>query len=329
MSTSLKTFQGSEVVWETLGYDEEFTVAQKSGGIFDLSSWGTVKISGPDAKDYLQRMSTVDVKSMSPGEVRHGAFLTGKGTVVSLGMLFFHEDAYYYLVSPGQASTAYEHIEKFHFAENLTAEDVSSQWALLGEWCPEPTAAKPALRTEQLGMTLQWRDDSRPNLKWIWAPRADFSNLLGQVIRTGTQALGYHLFEYFRVAAGVPQMNSELTSKEIILEGNFDQAVARNKGCYPGQEVAERIFTYGQVNKKLWRVYLECAGLEGNEIEGQSLPLAFDADGKSPASLVGAFRVPGSRTRGVGLAFVHKNYWEFHDKFKSSNATMTLSLKRA
>jgi len=311
-------YLGWEMPWETLGYSEEYRSSQNEPSFFDLSSWGTVKISGPDAQDYLQRMSTVDVKSLKANEVRHGAFLTGKGTVISLGMMFHWLGDYYFVLSPGQSSVLLEHLEKFHFAENLTVSDVSDHWALVGEW--NPAHQKTPLVVSSEDDILRWGDDSRSALTWAWFPRTLFSNL-----NVETPQLGYQLFEFFRVQAGVPQVFSELSEQEIILEGNFEASIARNKGCYPGQEVVERIFTYGRVNKKLFPVRVK-----GEVSVSLSQPLSFVAERESKpvGQLVSAFTDPLVRGESLGLAFLHKNYWDFKGFLRADNG-VTLQLKQA
>lgn len=306
-----REFLGWQVPWEVAGYAEDFARVQRERAVFDLTSWGVVGLSGPDAKDFLQRMSTVDMRNFSANEVRHGAFLTGRGTMVALGMFLRLPDRFLVVVSPGQAARLAEHLEKFHFAENLQVEDLSARFALWGEWRGEG----PTTPLERITVSHQerWRDDLRPELIWV----------LGE--RTGTPPagpfVGQHLFEWLRIQAGIPQMGLELSEKEIVLEGGFDRAVARNKGCYPGQEVVERIFTYGQVNRKLMPVVVTAD-------HPLSLPVDFEQAGKKVATLVAVAESPSQPRSPIGLAFIHKNYWDFRDKFTGPEA-VTLALKKA
>jgi folate-binding Fe-S cluster repair protein YgfZ len=89
------------------------------------------------------------------------------------------------------------------------------------------------------------------------------------------------------------------------LEAGAERSVARNKGCYPGQEVIERIFTYGQVNRKLMPVDWQ------GEPPTAAAPIALQAEGKTEAQLVSWERDPAEPFRGVGLAYVRRSHWEF------------------
>ncbi len=277
-------------------------------GTFDLSDWGTVSISGPDAQDFLQRMSTVDFRTTSAGQINHGAVLTGKGTLVGLGM--FHTialDTFHFILSPGQSKTVAEHLKKFHFAEKLTVSDVSQSYRLYGTW--NLPWAIDALLMKATSTTIDgvsyviWRDDIRPSLVWAQTARSQSSGLGGPLLPP-------ELFHFFRIEAAVPQMGIEATSGEIILETNFDRAVARNKGCYPGQEVVERIFTYGSVNRKLLPLLLDTSG--------PAVPAELLADGRVAGTIVSAAIDPGRPNQSVALAYVQKNYWNRREGFETS-----------
>ena len=115
-------------------YEDDFKTCETSGGLFDFSACVCVELKGADAKDYLQRMSTVDFRNLQPGDIRRGAFLTGRGTVVSLGWFHYMGETVHYFVPLGQRDIAMEHIEKFHFAERFTTTDKTDDWALFGLW---------------------------------------------------------------------------------------------------------------------------------------------------------------------------------------------------
>jgi folate-binding protein YgfZ len=234
----------------------------------------------------------------------HGAFLTGRGGVVAMGLFRRLPDGFLFLVPPGQAGAAAEHVEKFHFAERLQVEDVSRQWATAGLWNlsgPVPKGLDP-LHIQPLEGGFAFRDDARPPLHWVTMEKARFSAYLAAL---GAPQLGYRLFEYFRIDAAVPQAGVELGERDIILEGNFDRAVARNKGCYPGQEVVERIYTYGQVNRKLLPITLEAQG------GFPPTPFTLRAGDAEIAQTMSLAELPGDRCRAVGLAFVRRTHWDY------------------
>jgi folate-binding protein YgfZ len=116
----------------------------------------------------------------------------------------------------------------------------------------------------------------------------------------GMAPLSTELFEFLRIQAGVPRAGVELTEKEIILEGNWEAPISSNKGCYPGQEVVERIHTYGQVNKKLQKVIVTWKGTV------PVTPLLLS----DSCRLMSLVPIPGQTGMGIGLAFLPKSLWE-------------------
>lgn len=329
---STKIVHGDEIPWEIRSYGEDFATARREGGAFDLSCWSLLEMSGPDARDYLQRMSTTDFRQLQDGEVRHGAFLTGRGTVVTLGFFARLSDKYRYVVASPQGPIAAEHIEKFHFAENFNLSDLSGEQALwglyghaihakLGIGNLEPLKVFEA----KLGEISLWgfKDDVDPHLVFTFSPRAQGQAFAQALSEMGVSFLGLRVFERLRIEGAVPAVGSEISEKEIILETGFDRAVARNKGCYPGQEVVERIFTYGQVNRKLFPVSLEGRG---------KLPeppfTSLDA-GKVSATVVSVALDPADESHGVGLAYVQKKYWDQKEDFRSEEAGVSFRLRNS
>ncbi|MFM8315337.1 MAG: YgfZ/GcvT domain-containing protein, partial [Deltaproteobacteria bacterium] len=286
-----------------------------------------IQVSGRDAQDYLQRMTTVQFKTLTLESVVPGAFLTGRGGVVALGSFRrTGTETFQFVISQAEKAKVLDHIEKFHFTEQLDVEDLSSADTFFGCWSEEGSLAStlginPSLPT----MTPQrvrwggiefvaWKDLRRSSLFWIQLQQSFALEFIKSCQKSGHSFLGRQLFEFFRLEAAVPLSGVELNEKDIILEGNFDESVARNKGCYPGQEVVERIFTYGQVNRKLQRVTLW-----GEINSSLKLPMAFSLEGKEVGELVSMEQSPDKQGFFVGLMFVKKEFWNSQDLWDSQS----------
>jgi folate-binding protein YgfZ len=303
--------------WEVEGYAEDFSNAKTQGGIFDLTDHVILQIQGKDAQDYLQRMTTVQFKTLDESRVVHGAFLTGRGGVVVLGVFRkVGPETFHFIVSQDKKEKALEHIEQFHFAEQFSVRDLSKELSILGLWSEDGALARrfklePHLdnlkiqKGNQDGSEFEaWKDVRRNELFWMVFQSEQALEFLKKWPTIKHIMLGRRLFEFFRLKAGIPWAGNELSEKDIVLEGNFDEAVARNKGCYPGQEVVERIFTYGQVNRKLQRVTLwgEIPNLSRTHIP-------FFVNGKEAGELVSFEQSPVNDNETIGLMFVKKEYW--------------------
>jgi folate-binding protein YgfZ len=68
----------------------------------------------------------------------------------------------------------------------------------------------------------------------------------------GGRACGWQAFETARIEAGIPRFGMDMDETNLPLEcGIENRAVSYNKGCYIGQEVINRIHSFGHVNREL------------------------------------------------------------------------------
>ncbi|MBI2082998.1 MAG: hypothetical protein HYT76_05460 [Deltaproteobacteria bacterium] len=230
------------------------------------------QIEGPDATAYLQRMVTNDILSMSVGEARHNALLDRKGMVLSLFCLVrIKEQSYLGIGNQLAVTRAQEVLKKFKIMEKVTITDVTTEWRLFqwvglssGGWLgsgarPRATGEHGWAESETgpAAKCYHWQDNfyNQP----IW-------NLLYPVGAYGDTPLPQDLsplsqtaFNLIRMESGIPEYGVDIDETHILLEANLSHTYKRNKGCYPGQEVVERILAYGQgrTPKKLCSLYLE------------------------------------------------------------------------
>jgi folate-binding protein YgfZ len=105
--------------------------------------------------------------------------------------------------------------------------------------------------------------------------------------------------EGFRLRAGDPAVPGELGPTTIPLEAGMEDAVHENKGCYPGQEVIERIRSMGQVPRQL-------AIVQGGG-NPPPLPAKITVESQEVGTLTSAEKNPLA-TGWIGLAFVRRQF---------------------
>ncbi len=212
-----------------------------------------LRIGGRDRQDFLNRLCSQKIVSNQNGDVLPAAFLNANGTVVALFHLWFRQTDIILICKKSLEDRILKFINDFHFGEDLICE----KWA-------EPKIAElrqnqfafGALKSAQIinGYTIlpleSWKvisnqDEIRRAYAVLESVSGDIAKTFGGEILTSSQD-----YEQ-RVRAGVPSFPEEIKESNIILEGPFESYVHRNKGCYPGQEVVERIYTYGNVAKKI------------------------------------------------------------------------------
>lgn len=323
---------GFSVPWEVETFDNDFRVAETRGGFFELSFYSFINITGPDSTDFLHRMTSSNVRDMTLEKLTHSSLLTHKGKVISLGYLEKMENGYQFIVGQAQGKKALEHLTKFHFSENLEIKDLSAEFTLFGLWNLSPKfyemwnldpTIQPFHKESRIwqSQTLQlWRDDTQEPLLWLKLKRKESPYILKLLKKEGFQLLGHRLFDYFRMKYKVPIVGIEITDDSLILETGFDRAVSRNKGCYPGQEVVERIFTYGGVNKKLFQV-------EFSTSDPVAIPCPLFSGNEPAGELLSFSPVPTKKGDYLGLASVHKKFWDVKKSFNNGSKKLEFRIR--
>jgi folate-binding protein YgfZ len=272
------------------------------GSYFLLEDWGVIEITGPDTSDYLNRLTTLNFKKWPSPQARLGAFLTGKSGVVSLGYFQPFSEGFRFILPQSNLAVALEHIEKFHFAEAIEFRDATLSYQVRAEF---QSVAKAQ---------TQWPDAFIPGLFWELVPNGSPTQAIGSA-----QKHSPAFFEYLRTRFGMPRVGKEIDASVLVLEAGLERAVDRNKGCYPGQEVVERIFTYGQVNRKLLPVWVK-----GKDFP--ELPLKCVRDGKVAGTLVSIVKAPEGSEKAVGLAFMARAFWQSTETFAENGVEIALAL---
>lgn len=289
-----------------------------SSSWLDLSHWNIVDISGPDAEDFLQRLSTAGIKQASPDQVLPAAFLTGRGSPIGIGWLLrTASDRFLFVGPPPQGSRVAEHLERFHFAEKLEIRDACPELTALGVLDSSQRIAAalgveggtPLHRlTAHAGeMAGPFFFDEVISGLGIWIlPRTKAPGAIEALTRAGAHPEPAGSLEYLRLLNRRALPGQEIAEGQIVLEADWDIAIHPAKGCYPGQEVVERIRTYGQTQRKLFRFRLE--GWPADRRLQAGLPLL--SKGEAVGELVATAPSPKAGQPTIGLGFLSKRAWD-------------------
>jgi folate-binding protein YgfZ len=214
-------------------------------------NWSSISLKGPDASDFLHRLTTVNVKQMKPGDGRPGFFLNPQGKIRSYFWLWLLTPGeFIFEVAPGNdgqwKKNLLSFIDQFHFAEKfeITEESMTSRWIF-----PD-TEQGIALRAETSanGAVLLHHGSADFGRPWItaWGTEAQLSEF--------PETLDAVQIQNHRILATRPWNDSEITENTNPLEVGLPDAISSNKGCYPGQEVIEKIISLGAPAKRLVQI---------------------------------------------------------------------------
>lgn len=310
-------------------------------GFFDITNWPAIRIEGSHAASFLQRMTTANVEQLCDGFVTYAAFLTGNGRAVALGQLWRKSKECFYFLGLGSAHTianakfTLDHIDKFHFGEKFTA-SIDDQIVFLAVY------GDASLRLLELdtvtgdmnssirsldGISFSWWiDKAMPELALIAVDKFYVEELINKSFsRRSIKLLDQNVYEYLRIKSQVPVVGQEIDSNNLFMEANFPMAIHRNKGCYPGQEVVERIFTYGSVNRKLHL----CQMIKDRG--SFTVPSQILKEGKQVGELRSWVAHPTSIDKYLGQVMLRKPYWDIKEEWSyldpSDGIEIKISLK--
>ncbi len=133
--------------------------------------------------------------------------------------------------------------------------------------------------------------------------------LIAAAKQIGGRACGWQAFETARIEAGIPRFGVDMDNTNLPLEcGIESRAVSYNKGCYIGQEVINRIHSFGHVTKEL-------RGLRLADPASAGLPLPqrgdkLFRDGKEVGCVTSAVKSPALNAN-VALGYVRRESNQF------------------
>ena len=224
-----------------------------------------VRVSGPAAEEYLDRMVSNDIAALGPGESCEALLLTPKARVIAPLVVLRrgHED-FLLLTEPDLGERVRAELVRSRFAAKaeIELEEHTSHVVFGGEGVPTGDYGEPA--AEQLDAELE--------------PTISAEEL-----------------ELLRIRAGRPAWGKEIDDRVLPAEAGLEQrAVDFEKGCYPGQEPIARQHYRGRVNR----------GLRVLEIEGAQVP-EYDAELELDGKVVGRVTSAAHDASGVvALAYV-------------------------
>jgi tRNA-modifying protein YgfZ len=179
-----------------------------------------VRVQGPDAADFLQRMVSNDVLD---GDSVDALLLTAKAKVIAPLLVWRRgPDDFLLLTEPELGDAVVSHLERMRFAakcEIALEEHTSAIVFETGAGIANRDYGVPA--SEVLDAALD------PTL-----PDEDLERL--------------------RIEAATPRFGRELDDRVMPAEAGLDErAISFTKGCFPGQEPVARQHHRGKVNRKL------------------------------------------------------------------------------
>lgn len=195
-------------------------------------------VEGADARGFLHRMLSQDVRGIPDGAGRPALFLDARGRVQADPLVLVDGPRTLLVEAPEAAARAVPGLERYVIADDVRFTDASAAHRVLelvGAAAPGAlAAAAPALaRARALVADLGWRD--RPALAVV-VPAEAAADVEAALLAAGAVPVDDAAFDAARVEALAPRFGAELDDRVLPNEAGHFAAVSFTKGCYLGQE---------------------------------------------------------------------------------------------
>ncbi|HJW78527.1 MAG: YgfZ/GcvT domain-containing protein [Microvirga sp.] len=233
-----------------------------------LSDRGVVRVSGADARPFLDGLVTCDLDKVGPDRPRFGALLTPQGKLLFDFLLFeAPQDAgggFYLDCLRFMAPDLAKRLGFYKLRAKVAVEDLSETLAVVAGWgdAPKPDDAIGLVGGDPRLKALGWRAIVAAEDAAALASPAE-GEAESREARPGegeSATPGHGAYHAHRVALGVPEGGKDFLFNDTFPhEALMDQlnGIDFDKGCYIGQEVVSRMQHRGTARTRIVPVVYE------------------------------------------------------------------------
>lgn len=219
-----------------------------------LPTLGVLRVSGEDARDFLHRQFTADLKRLHVGRGGFAAWCTPKGRVLYLlDVLNAGDDGWLLLAPTDEIPGLLKRLRLYVLRAKVIIEDLREPWGVMGlAGACVPAVLNDAGVAVRSAETWLLRVAGEPVLAYALGPQAALVALWEGCTAPAAAA---ERWEQFEIDAGRPCIAGSLAERFLPQELDLErlQGVHFDKGCYPGQEIVARLKYRGQVKCGLAR----------------------------------------------------------------------------
>lgn len=242
-----------------------------------------ILVEGPDTGTFLHSQLAADVASVAVGGRVHSLLLEPTGHVCALVRVVRHGEHLWTVdVEAGSAQSVIDRLARFVLRAKVTM--TRTDWIVRGWRGPgahDAVGARPGVADPEWGS---------PDAVDVIGPADTLATVAVEAVETEAAHL-----EMLRVDARWPALGVDLLAGDVpATSGIVAAAVSFTKGCYPGQELVERMDSRGSQAPVQLRVFPR---------EGLGVGSRIEQDGRDVGTVtsVGTVRVIARVARGVTI----------------------------
>jgi tRNA-modifying protein YgfZ len=233
-----------------------------------LSDRGVVRVSGADARTFLDGLVTCDLDKVGPDRPRFGALLTPQGKLLFDFLVFeAPQDAgggFYLDCLRFMAPDLAKRLGFYKLRAKVAVEDLSETLAVVAGWgdAPKPDDAIGLVGDDPRLPALGWRAivAAEDAAALASPPEGEAESREARPGEGESATPGHGAYHAHRIALGVPEGGKDFLFNDTFPhEALMDQlnGIDFDKGCYIGQEVVSRMQHRGTARTRIVPVVYE------------------------------------------------------------------------
>jgi hypothetical protein len=259
-------------------------------------SLAVIRVAGPDAESFLQGQLITDLRKLGPQHGSLSAWCTPQGRVSFLFYLVPEPLGYLLLVPESEAARLVQRLRMFVLRAKVTVADLSEQYGVIGlstpsasvrpAWSEHLRPIRQAISSVNDDLRALCIDNSVRFLVW-----GDINALLAWWQYCALPSIGSAGWRLLDIEQGYADITGDAANTFLPQQLNLDMvdALAFDKGCYPGQEIVARLKYRGAVKSRLLH------GHAPSEIPASARLRARDA-AQSAGQILSTVTLPSAET---------------------------------
>lgn len=196
--------------------------------------WGTLTVTGPERKSWLQGLVTCELESLVPGQGTWGLALNRLGKIQSVIWVVATDEALWLALAPGTVDAMQTELGRMLIMEDAELEPPAQPRSWFALHGPEAAERARALATAHGGVAAP--------IDWTGLGGAALAAPAERAAAVLLDCAGHVLtpedWTRLRLERGLPEFGVDFDARDRPHEAALDRrAVSWSKGCYLGQEV--------------------------------------------------------------------------------------------
>jgi tRNA-modifying protein YgfZ len=257
---------------------EELTALREERAFVDLSVWRKVRVSGADARDWLDDLLTADIRSLAAGHATRTLLLSATGRVRADVHAIARQDDLVLVQAPDQPDHIGLLLNPYTLSSAVLLADATAELSLF---------AVPGAASSLIGHPGSSPSVLGAGIDVLAATGKPSWRVIDVFTQAGLVEAGAEAVEIWRIERGIARMGPDFDQGSLPAEAGLDDAIDDAKGCFVGQESVARIRNHGHPPRVLRHLTTEgdvAAGapvLSGEDVVGSITSAADDGSGRA------------------------------------------------